>query len=71
MTVAYNLTIIKSHIMCGGETYLGEHGVELFVGAAIAALREVRLDLLADLVLVQVPAVLGVSAGAGRRVRRA
>ena len=59
--------------MGGGGYYshLGEHGVELFVGAAVAALGEVGLDLLPNLLLVQVPAVLGVRAGPGRGVRSA
>lgn len=51
--------------------YLGEHGVELLARAIVASLGQELLDLLPHLILVQMPAVVVVDAGARRRVRRA
>lgn len=50
--------------------YLGEHGVELLPRAIVASLGQELLDLLPHLILVQMPAVVVVDAGARSRVRR-
>ena len=51
--------------------HLGEHGDELLVDVVVAALRQEGAHLFAHLLLVQVPAVLVVGAGARRRIRSA
>lgn len=51
------------------STNLGEEWVELLVGVVVATLREVGLNLLADLLLVQVPRVVVVRTRPRRRVR--
>lgn len=50
--------------------YLGKHGVELLPRAVVASLGQELLDLLPHLILVQMPAVVVVDAGARSRVRR-
>ena len=55
----------------GGTSHLGEHLRELLVGVVVSALGEVALDLVADLLLVQVPRVVRLGVGARRRVGRA
>lgn len=53
------------------DAHLCEHGAELLVGVVVAALREVTLDLVPDLLLVEVPRVVRLLVGAGGGVWRA
>lgn len=48
---------------------LSKHGVELLPRAVVSSLRQKLLDLLPDLILVQMPAVVVVNAGACSWVR--
>ena len=52
-------------------SHLCEHGAELLVGVVVAALSEVALDLVPDLLLVEVPRVVGLRVCAGSGVGRA
>ena len=51
------------------DGYLGKHRVELLPGAVVSSLWQKLFDLLPDLILIQMPAVVIVNAGAGSRVR--
>ena len=51
------------------DGYLGKHRVELLPGAIVSSLWQKLFDLLPDLILIQMPAVVIVNAGAGSRVR--
>ena len=57
------IKMFSEHQLCVGDVYLSEHGVELLPGAIVSSLGKKLFDLLPDLILVQMPAVVIVNAG--------
>ena len=61
--------LLNSNFEVSCQSYLSKHGGQLLVGVVVAALREVVLDLVSDLRLVEMPDVLVVGVRSGRRIR--